>query len=73
MHQLGQSWHEQELARARRQLQRGESLDAVLEGFSRGLRKKMMHPFLHGLHSPKADERDWAETSLNQLLQASDE
>ena len=73
VHQLGQSWHEQELARARRQLQRGESLDAVLEAFSRGLRKKMMHPFLHGLHSPKADERDWAASSLQQLVQADDE
>ena len=60
------------LARAGRLLERGENADAVLESFSRGLRKKMMHPFLHALHSEQPDRRELAAACLRELLVSGD-
>ena len=72
VHHMSEHWHAQELARARRALERGDNAEAVLESFSRGLRKKMMHPFLHALHSEHAERRDLASACLRELLVSGD-
>ncbi|MDO4795491.1 MAG: glutamyl-tRNA reductase [Brachymonas sp.] len=48
-------WRAQELARARKQLARGESAEAVLEHLSRRLSNKMLHGALRELHHPEPD------------------
>jgi glutamyl-tRNA reductase len=61
-------WHAQQMARAKKMLHKGVPVDEVLELFSRGLRKKMMHPFLHALHSEQSTQRDLAQSSLQRLV-----
>ena len=68
VHALSERWHAQECQRAQRLLERGEPIEAVLESFSRGLRKKMMHPFLQALSSHPGERRTLAESSLRQLM-----
>ncbi|HRD99355.1 MAG TPA: glutamyl-tRNA reductase [Rubrivivax sp.] len=58
------AWREAELARARRQLARGENLDAVLQSLARGLTAKLLHGTLSELHG--ADSAHRAE--LNQAV-----
>lgn len=69
---VGQGWHAQEMRRAHKRLQQGVALEEVLEQFSRGLRNKMWHPFLQALHSEKPGQRDWAQSSLQQVLASSE-
>ncbi|MDO4769586.1 MAG: glutamyl-tRNA reductase [Brachymonas sp.] len=55
--QQAEHWRAQELARARKQLARGESAEAVLESLSRRLNNKMLHGALRELHHPEADSQ----------------
>ncbi len=50
-------WRAAELARARKLLAKGESVEAVLEGLSRGLTQKMMHGAMAELHAADANHR----------------
>ena len=50
-------WAAIEMARARKMLSRGESVDAVLEALTRGLTHKMLHGTLAELHAAEGDER----------------
>jgi len=55
-------WRAGEIARARRLLARGESVDAALEALARGLTQKMLHGALAELHSgDEASRRHTAE------------
>jgi hypothetical protein len=40
----------------------------VLEQFSRGLRQKMMHPYLQALSDTETDQRELAEASLRRVF-----
>jgi glutamyl-tRNA reductase len=44
------TWRAQELARARRRLARGETVDSVLDALAQGLTRKMLHGPLSALH-----------------------
>ncbi|MGQ9724415.1 MAG: glutamyl-tRNA reductase [Tepidimonas sp.] len=56
------AWREAEIARARRQLARGEDVESVLEALSRGLTQKMLHGALAELNSgDEASRRQTAE------------
>jgi glutamyl-tRNA reductase len=55
------AWRTAEMARARKLLAKGESVDAVLEAMARGLTQKMLHGALAELHASDAAQR--AETA----------
>ncbi len=51
------AWRDAELARARKQLARGENLDAVLESLARGLTAKVLHGTLSELRHADGSHR----------------
>ncbi|GAP34865.1 glutamyl-tRNA reductase [Piscinibacter sakaiensis] len=61
-------WREAELARARKLLAKGESVDAVLEALSRGLTQKMMHGALVELQSGDGSRREQAADTVTRLF-----
>jgi glutamyl-tRNA reductase len=68
VHALSHQWHEQEFTRALKLLEKGEAPAQVLEQFSRGLRQKMMHPYLQALSDSQTDQRELAEASLKRVF-----
>jgi glutamyl-tRNA reductase len=61
-------WRAAELARARKLLARGESVDAVLEALSRGLTQKMLHGALAELHAGDAAAREQTAQTISRLF-----
>ncbi len=61
-------WRAAEMARARKLLARGESVDAVLEAMSRGLTQKMMHGALAELHAGDAASREQTAQTIARLF-----
>lgn len=51
LHGQADDWRSHELARARRRLARGESIDEVLDALAHGLTRKMLHGPLAALHA----------------------
>ncbi|MDO5289792.1 MAG: glutamyl-tRNA reductase [Pseudomonadota bacterium] len=71
IHQLNtqaEQWRTQELARARRQLAKGEDVDAVLEALARGLTQKMLHGAMAELHSADAQHREHTQQAIQRLF-----
>ncbi|MDB5732508.1 MAG: glutamyl-tRNA reductase [Variovorax sp.] len=62
------TWRTTELARARRLLARGESVDNVLEALSRGLTQKMLHGALAELHAGDAATREQTAQAVSRLF-----
>jgi glutamyl-tRNA reductase len=62
------AWREHELARARKQLARGENVDAVLEALSRGLAQKMLHGALTELHTADPAHRGELAETVSRLF-----
>jgi glutamyl-tRNA reductase len=62
------TWREHELARARKQLARGESVDAVLEALTRGLTQKLLHGTLTELHSAEPEQRGELARTVSRLF-----
>ena len=63
-----EDWRNAELARARRLLARGESVDAVLEALARGLTQKMLHGTLAELHAGDAEARQQTAQAVSRLF-----
>ena len=61
-------WRATELARARKRLAKGEDIDAVLEGLSRGLTQKMLHGAMAELHGGDAVQRSQMAKAISQLF-----
>jgi glutamyl-tRNA reductase len=61
-------WRAAELARARKLLARGESVDDVLEALSKGLTQKMLHGAMAELHTGDATARERAGTAIEQFF-----
>ncbi|MCR6477708.1 glutamyl-tRNA reductase [Variovorax sp. ZS18.2.2] len=61
-------WRAAEMARARKLLAKGESVDAVLEAMSRGLTQKMMHGAMAELHAGDAASREQTAQTLSRLF-----
>jgi len=61
-------WRQAEIARARRLLARGESVDAVLDALSRGLTQKMLHGALAELHAADAEQRAQLAGTVSRLF-----
>ncbi|WHZ12573.1 MAG: Glutamyl-tRNA reductase [Burkholderiaceae bacterium] len=62
------AWRAQEVARARRMLARGESVDAALEALSRGLTQKMLHGALAELHAGDHAARERAGAAIEHFF-----
>ncbi|MBC7469309.1 MAG: glutamyl-tRNA reductase [Ramlibacter sp.] len=61
-------WRQAEIARARKQLARGEDVDVVLEALSRGLTQKMLHGAMAELHAGDATARERASTAIQHFF-----
>jgi glutamyl-tRNA reductase len=61
-------WRALELARARRLLARGESIDAVLDALSRALTQKMLHGAMAELHSAEGAQREQVAQTVSRLF-----
>ena len=62
------AWRAAEIARARKQLARGDDIEAVLEAMSRGLTQKMLHGALAELHAGDAAAREQTAQTLARLF-----
>ena len=62
------AWRETELARARKRLARGEPLDDVLDGLSRGLTQKMLHGAMAELHAVDPAHREQTTHAIERLF-----
>ena len=61
-------WAEHELARARKMLAKGESVDAVMEQLSRALTHKMLHGTLAELRSSDGAQREQLAQTVQRLF-----
>ena len=61
-------WRALEIARAKKLLIKGESIDAVLESLARGMSQKMLHGTLAELHAGDADRREATAHTVSKLF-----
>jgi len=61
-------WRALELARARKMLAKGESVEAVLEALSRGLTQKMLHGAMAELHGSQGEHLESTAHSVSRLF-----
>ncbi|WP_296870825.1 glutamyl-tRNA reductase [Tibeticola sp.] len=68
LNEQADAWRATELARARRLLAKGESVDAVLEALSRGLTHKMLHGALAELHAADDLQREHTARAVRRFF-----
>jgi glutamyl-tRNA reductase len=61
-------WRQAELARARKQLAKGDDVEAVLETLSRGLTQKLLHGAMAELHAGDAAARENARSAIEHFF-----
>ena len=61
-------WRAAEIARAKRRLARGEDIDDVLDGLTRGLTQKMLHGPMVGLQAADDEARQRAGSAVTQFF-----
>ena len=61
-------WREAEIARARKLLARGASVEEAFEALSRGITQKMLHGTLAELHSAEGEQRDQLAQTVSRLF-----
>lgn len=62
------AWRQAELNKARRQIEKGDQLDAVLESLSMGLMKKMLNGPLRELHHAEAAHMDTTRDAIRHMF-----
>jgi glutamyl-tRNA reductase len=62
------AWRQIELNRARKRLEKGESVDSVLESLSMGVMKKMLNGPLRELNHPSSDQREKSLLAVKQFF-----
>lgn len=68
LNQRAENWRQAELVRARKQLEKGQDLDSVLESVTLGLMKKMLNGPLRELNQRDAPGRDQAKAAVEQFF-----
>ncbi|MFO0490394.1 MAG: glutamyl-tRNA reductase, partial [Curvibacter sp.] len=63
-----EGWRQAELARARKQLAKGQDLESVLESVTLGLMKKMLNGPLRELNQQDAPAREQAKSAVEQFF-----
>ncbi len=61
-------WRAFEIARAKKLLSKGESIDSVLEALARGMSQKMLHGTLAELHTGDANHREATAQTVSKLF-----
>ncbi len=61
-------WGQAELARARKLLAKGESVDDVLQALARGITHKMLHGTMAELHAAEGDDRTRLADTVSRLF-----
>ena len=62
------AWRQAELIKARKQIEKGDKLDAVLESLSMGLMKKMLNGPLRELHHAEAAHMDTTRDAIRHMF-----
>lgn len=62
------AWRQMELARARKMIEKGQSIDSVLESLSMGMMKKMLNGPLRELHHAEGEQRGKARDAVKQMF-----
>jgi len=62
------AWRQAELIKARKQIEKGDQLDAVLESLSMGLMKKMLNGPLRELHHAEAAHLDTTRDAIRHMF-----
>jgi glutamyl-tRNA reductase len=62
------AWRQTELARARKRIEKGQSVDSVLESLSMALMKKMLNGPLRELHHAEVEQRDKAREAVRKMF-----
>jgi glutamyl-tRNA reductase len=68
LNQQADEWQAAELLRARRQLARGGSIDAVLSSLAHGLSAKLMHGAMSELRSADEEHREAMSAAVSRLF-----
>ncbi|MFZ2651473.1 MAG: glutamyl-tRNA reductase [Burkholderiaceae bacterium] len=68
LHSQADEWRATEIARARKSLSKGESVEGVLESLSRGLSQKMLHGTLAELHAAPTEQRAQLAQTVSRLF-----
>jgi glutamyl-tRNA reductase len=68
LHRQADDWGTAELARARKQLAKGESVERVLQALARGLTSKMLHGTMAELHGAEGAERVRLADTVSRLF-----
>ena len=68
LNKQAEAWRETELARARRQLARGDDAQAVLDALARGLTQKMLHGAFAELHAADGEQREQVADAVSRLF-----
>jgi glutamyl-tRNA reductase len=68
LHTQTDAWRSAEIARARKLLAKGESLENVLESLSRGLTQKFLHGTLAELHAADTEQRAQLAQTVTRLF-----
>jgi glutamyl-tRNA reductase len=68
LHRQADDWRALEMARARKLLARGESIDEVLDTLSRALTQKMLHGALAELHGSDGEQREQLAQTVSRLF-----
>jgi glutamyl-tRNA reductase len=68
LHRQADDWGHTELARARKLLARGDSVDHVLEAMAKALTSKMLHGAMAELHGTEGAERDRLADTVSRLF-----
>jgi glutamyl-tRNA reductase len=62
------AWRQAELSKARKQIEKGDALDAVLESLSMGLMKKMLNGPLRELHHAPASQLETTREAIRHMF-----
>ncbi|PUE33921.1 glutamyl-tRNA reductase [Limnohabitans sp. Jir72] len=62
------AWRQTELSRARKRLEKGDSVDSVLESLSMGLMKKVLNGPLRELNHPSSEQRERSLVAVKQFF-----
>jgi len=68
LHERSDAWREQEIARARKLLARGASVEEAFEALSKGLAQKMLHGALAELHASEGEQRQRVAQTVSRLF-----
>ena len=63
-----EAWRQTELNKARRQIEKGDDLNAVLDSLSMGLMKKMLNGPLRELHHAEGRQTDTTHAAIRQMF-----